>query len=106
MPERGTHKGPGPPGVAADYEPDRLPVGVQVDAPVGGDGVDQEEPDTDGLVETRARSFDDGIDLLSSALAALPAQQTPAQICDALVDAMVGDDPEDDVALLASASVR
>ena len=56
---------------------------------------------TDGLVETRVRSFDDGIDLLSTALAALPAQQTPAQICDALVGAMVGDDPEDDVALLA-----
>jgi len=56
---------------------------------------------TDGLVETRTRSFDDGIDLLSATLAALDEDLTPPQICDAALEAMVGDDPEDDVALLA-----
>jgi serine phosphatase RsbU (regulator of sigma subunit) len=56
---------------------------------------------TDGLVETRTRSFDDGIALLSAALADLDTDLTAPQIVDALVDAMVGTDPEDDVALLA-----
>jgi serine phosphatase RsbU (regulator of sigma subunit) len=55
---------------------------------------------TDGLVETRTRGFDDGIGLLASALAALDADLTPSQVADALVEAMVGGDPEDDVALL------
>ncbi len=56
---------------------------------------------TDGLVETRTRSFDDGIDLLAAALAAVPDDHTPAQICDALLKALVSGDPEDDVAVLA-----
>ena len=56
---------------------------------------------TDGLVETHTRSFDDGINELSSVLAAQAPQQTPTQICDALITAMVGEDPEDDIALLA-----
>jgi len=56
---------------------------------------------TDGLVETHTRSFDDGINQLASALAAQAPEQTPAQICDALVEAMVGEDAEDDIALLA-----
>ncbi len=56
---------------------------------------------TDGLVETRTRSFDDGIDLLSTALNALKEDLTPAQACEALLAAMVSDDPEDDVAVLA-----
>jgi serine phosphatase RsbU (regulator of sigma subunit) len=56
---------------------------------------------TDGLVETRTRSFDDGINQLAAAFTGLPEEQTPAQICDALIEAMVGDDPEDDVAILA-----
>jgi len=55
---------------------------------------------TDGLVETHTRSFDDGINQLSTALAAQTPEQTPAQISDALITAMVGEDPEDDVALL------
>jgi serine phosphatase RsbU (regulator of sigma subunit) len=56
---------------------------------------------TDGLVETRTRSFDDGIDLLSTALSSLDEDLTSAEACDALVAAMVSDDPEDDVAVLA-----
>ncbi len=55
---------------------------------------------TDGLVETRTRSFDVGIELLSSALAALDAALAPAEIANALVETMVGVAPEDDVALL------
>jgi serine phosphatase RsbU (regulator of sigma subunit) len=56
---------------------------------------------TDGLVETRTRDFDDGIGLLSSALAGLDDNGTPQQACDVLIEAMVGTDPEDDVAVLA-----
>jgi serine phosphatase RsbU (regulator of sigma subunit) len=56
---------------------------------------------TDGLVETRTRSFDDGIGLLASALAGLDDNGTPQQACDVLIEAMVGTDPEDDVAVLA-----
>jgi serine phosphatase RsbU (regulator of sigma subunit) len=56
---------------------------------------------TDGLVETRTRSFDDGIDLLAAALADGHDDQTPAQTCDALLQALMGGDPEDDVAVLA-----
>jgi serine phosphatase RsbU (regulator of sigma subunit) len=55
---------------------------------------------TDGLVESRTRSFDVGIELLASSMAALDAALAPAQIANALVEAMVGVDPEDDVALL------
>jgi len=55
---------------------------------------------TDGLVETHTRSFDDGIYQLSTALADQAPEQPPTQICDALITAMVGEDPEDDVALL------
>jgi serine phosphatase RsbU (regulator of sigma subunit) len=56
---------------------------------------------TDGLVETRTRSLDDGIDLLSAALADCHDDQTPAQTCEALLQALVAGDPEDDVAILA-----
>jgi serine phosphatase RsbU (regulator of sigma subunit) len=56
---------------------------------------------TDGLVETRTRSFDEGIDLLAAALAAVQDDHTPAQVCDALLKALVNGDPEDDVAVLA-----
>jgi serine phosphatase RsbU (regulator of sigma subunit) len=56
---------------------------------------------TDGLVETRTRSFDDGIDLLAAALADRRDDETPAQTCDTLLHALVSGDPEDDVAVLA-----
>jgi serine phosphatase RsbU (regulator of sigma subunit) len=56
---------------------------------------------TDGLVETRTRSFDDGIDLLTTALATRHDEQTPAQTCEALLQTLIDGDPEDDVAILA-----
>jgi serine/threonine protein phosphatase PrpC len=56
---------------------------------------------TDGLVETRTRSFDDGIGLLTSVLGRIEDTLTPQQVCDTLVDVMIGADPEDDVAVLA-----
>jgi serine phosphatase RsbU (regulator of sigma subunit) len=56
---------------------------------------------TDGLVETRTRHFDDGIDDVCSALAELDPSATPDQVCDALIEKMLTADPEDDVAVLA-----
>jgi serine phosphatase RsbU (regulator of sigma subunit) len=56
---------------------------------------------TDGLVETRARHFDEGIDDLATALAALDPNSSPEDVCDALLEAMVNPHPEDDVAVLA-----
>jgi len=56
---------------------------------------------TDGLVETRTRPFDDGIDDVCSALAELDPSATPDQVCDALLEKMLTADPEDDVAVLA-----
>jgi serine phosphatase RsbU (regulator of sigma subunit) len=56
---------------------------------------------TDGLVETRARHFDEGIDDLATALAALDPNSSPEDVCDALLDAMINPLPEDDVAVLA-----
>jgi serine phosphatase RsbU (regulator of sigma subunit) len=56
---------------------------------------------TDGLVETRTRHFDEGIDDLATALAALDPSSSPDHVCDALLEAMVNPDPEDDVAVLA-----
>jgi hypothetical protein len=47
------------------------------------------------------RAVDDGIDLLTATLATAAEGLTPAQICDAALDFMVGDDPDDDVAILA-----
>ncbi len=40
-------------------------------------------------------------DLLTATLATAAEGLTPAQICDAALDFMVGDDPDDDVAILA-----
>jgi serine phosphatase RsbU (regulator of sigma subunit) len=55
---------------------------------------------TDGLVETREREYDAGIDELCAALAALDPHAEPDEACEALVGALVGDRQEDDVALL------
>ena len=55
---------------------------------------------TDGLVETREREYDAGIDELCAALAALDHHAEPDEACEALVGALVGDRQEDDVALL------
>ena len=56
---------------------------------------------TDGLVETREREYDAGIDDLCAALAALDPQANPEQACETLLGALVGVHQEDDVALLA-----
>jgi serine phosphatase RsbU (regulator of sigma subunit) len=56
---------------------------------------------TDGLVETRARGFDEGIDELVGVLDDLDPHLPLTDICQLILDAMIGDDPEDDVAVLA-----
>ncbi len=56
---------------------------------------------TDGLVETRARGFDEGIDQLVGVLDDLDPHLPLTDICQLILDAMIGDDPEDDVAVLA-----
>ena len=55
---------------------------------------------TDGLVERRGESLEVGIDRLHHAVAT--ALRAPAtSFCDAVIAAMVGTDPQDDVAILA-----
>ncbi|MGK5531780.1 SpoIIE family protein phosphatase [Streptomyces sp. URMC 129] len=53
---------------------------------------------TDGLIETRDRDIGTGLELLGAALAGAPAG--PEEMCDAVLDAMLPDPPDDDVALL------
>jgi serine phosphatase RsbU (regulator of sigma subunit) len=55
---------------------------------------------TDGLVETREREYDAGVDELRAALTALDPEATPDEVCEALVGALVHGDLEDDAALL------
>jgi serine phosphatase RsbU (regulator of sigma subunit) len=56
---------------------------------------------TDGLVETREREYDTGVDELCAALTALDPHAGPEQACETLIGALVGDHQEDDIALLA-----
>jgi len=56
---------------------------------------------TDGLVETRLRHFDEGIDALCAALTALDPTAPLDQLCEDLVKEMVDPNPDDDVAVLA-----
>jgi serine phosphatase RsbU (regulator of sigma subunit) len=53
---------------------------------------------TDGLVESRARSVDDGVAAVQELLDRLDA--TPEQVCDKLLDALADAADEDDIALL------
>ena len=55
---------------------------------------------TDGLVESRARHFDEGIEALAGALARADATGPLDRLCDELVEVMVDPAPQDDVALL------
>jgi serine phosphatase RsbU (regulator of sigma subunit) len=55
---------------------------------------------TDGLVETRTRHFDQGIDDLATALAAFDANSSPDHVCDTLLHQLVNPQPEDDLAVL------
>ena len=56
---------------------------------------------TDGLVESRDRDVDEGIDRLCATLAALDPTTGPQQVCDAITAELVGPDQDDDIALLA-----
>ena len=84
----------------------RTPVGVPsltgdapqatAELPVGGVLV----AFSDGLVESRERSLRDGLTALDAALADVPTRATAAEIRDALIDALLGADHDDDVCLL------
>jgi serine phosphatase RsbU (regulator of sigma subunit) len=54
---------------------------------------------TDGLVERRRESLDDGCRRLASALAAVRSD-VPEEVCDRLLEAALEQAPEDDVAML------
>jgi serine phosphatase RsbU (regulator of sigma subunit)/PAS domain-containing protein len=57
---------------------------------------------TDGLVERRGQSLDEGLARLSEVLAELTRQDMPLEVlCDQLLQAMLPERPEDDVALVA-----
>jgi serine phosphatase RsbU (regulator of sigma subunit) len=56
---------------------------------------------TDGLVESRTREHDTGIDQLCEALGELEPEATPDQVCEALLRSLVDGTQEDDIALLA-----
>jgi serine phosphatase RsbU (regulator of sigma subunit) len=56
---------------------------------------------TDGLVETRQREYDTGIDELCAALTGLDSRTGPEEVCEELLRALVGGLQEDDIALLA-----
>lgn len=55
---------------------------------------------TDGLVESRTRDFDDGVEELCAVLEATDLQAGPDEICEAILSAMMGQTHDDDVALL------
>jgi serine phosphatase RsbU (regulator of sigma subunit) len=55
---------------------------------------------TDGLVERRDRSIDEGLDRLVALLGGL-ADRTPDEVCDAVLTGMLVQTPQDDVALVA-----
>jgi PAS domain S-box-containing protein len=55
---------------------------------------------TDGLIERRRESIDDGVDRLIETFASMP-DRTPDEVCDVLLDALVEDeDRHDDIAVL------
>lgn len=102
---RAAHSGPGSPwriAELAQVEPGP-PLGIDGDRPIlrlfldEGDAV---VAFTDGLLEPRQRSVEQGLDLLLGALASM-ASTEPRSICQHLVDELVGQEgPDDDVALL------
>ena len=56
---------------------------------------------TDGLVERRDRDVEEGIEALTEVLRELaPATHDLDELCDQLLERMIGEQPEDDVALL------
>ncbi|MFB6872545.1 SpoIIE family protein phosphatase [Streptomyces sp. NPDC056323] len=55
---------------------------------------------TDGLVERRGRDIDTGLALLRDSLAG--RDRTPEETCDDVLDALLSDRPDDDIALLVA----
>jgi len=55
---------------------------------------------TDGLVESRGRDIEGGIDLLCATVSAVDPRATPDAVCGAIITSMIGPDRDDDVALL------
>jgi serine phosphatase RsbU (regulator of sigma subunit) len=55
---------------------------------------------TDGLVEGRDLPFDEGVELLTGAVAAFAGQQLP-ELCDVVVERVRPAELQDDVALVA-----
>jgi serine phosphatase RsbU (regulator of sigma subunit) len=55
---------------------------------------------TDGLVESRKRDIDEGIDLLCAALAGMEGRPEPNDVCDTVLAELVGQSQDDDIALL------
>lgn len=86
---------------------------VPVSPPLGMDGVPYEATElelpegsrlvlfTDGLIETRDRDIDAGLDLLGAALTGHPGR-TPEETCQAVFDAMLPPRRRDDIALLVA----
>jgi len=60
---------------------------------------------TDGLVESRTRDIDVGLEMLRGALAGHPGR-SPDDTCAAVLDALLPDRPGDDIALLAARTHR
>jgi anti-sigma regulatory factor (Ser/Thr protein kinase) len=59
---------------------------------------------TDGLIYSRNRSIDDGLSLLSAALA--HPSRSPEQTCTEVCEALLDSEPEDDIALLITRANR
>ncbi|MFF1685222.1 MULTISPECIES: SpoIIE family protein phosphatase [unclassified Streptomyces] len=57
---------------------------------------------TDGLIEGRHRDFDTGIELLRAALTTAGADRTPQETCTDVLDAVLPERPDDDIALMVA----
>jgi anti-sigma regulatory factor (Ser/Thr protein kinase) len=57
---------------------------------------------TDGLVERRGESIDDGFERLAESVGGLPDDVEPGALCDAVSAALLGDAPDDETALLGA----
>ncbi|MGH8899017.1 MAG: SpoIIE family protein phosphatase [Egibacteraceae bacterium] len=87
-----------------DLDPN-LPLGVLPDRPYASSVFDLEPGSllllyTDGLVEERSRSLDDGLDRLAQVID--PTEPSLDRLCEHLICAMAAADKADDIALLAA----
>ncbi|MGW8888529.1 SpoIIE family protein phosphatase [Streptomyces sp. NPDC055749] len=57
---------------------------------------------TDGLIKSRDRDIDTGLDLLRGALSGAEAERSPEATCQAVVDALLPAERSDDIALLVA----